>query len=186
MRCFVALSLNKKDKARIFRATKMLQELDMPVEWIDPKNYHITLKFLGDVPDDMIESVEQAIGRVALMTPSLEISVQSFGAFPTIRSPKLIWIGVDPTPALRCLKQDLEWSLNKCGFKRETKTFQPHLALGRARGHDGAGSFRGLDEKATNIDYRSDIKIHKIDLIRSHMSDIGAQYDIYSSAKFGG
>lgn len=186
MRCFVALSLNKKEKARIFRAAKILQELDMPVQWIDPDNYHINLKFLGDVPDDMIESVEQAIGRVALITRTLDIGVQGFGAFPTVRSPELIWIAVNPTPALRCLKQDLEWSLNKCGFKRETRAFQPHLTLGRTKGNDGAGSFRGFDEKAANIDYRSDFKIHKIDLMRSYISGSDTQYKIYSSAKFGG
>ena len=186
MRFFVALNLNKKEKGRIFRATKILQELGMPVQWIDPDKYHITLRFLRDVPDDMIESVEQAIGRVALMTRTLDINVQGFGAFPTIRSPKLIWIGVSPTPALRCLKQDLEWSLTKCGFERETRAFHPHLTLGRTSGNDGAGSFRGLDEKAANIDYRSDIRIHKIDLMRSYASDDGAQYTLHSSAKFGG
>ena len=120
------------------------------------------------------------------MTRTLDINVQGFGAFPTIRSPKLIWIGVNPTPALRCLKQDLEWSLTKCGFEREPRSFHPHLTLGRTSGNDGAGSFRGLDEKAANIDYSSDIRIHKIDLMRSYTSDDGAQHILHSSAKFGG
>ena len=186
MRFFVAINLNKKEKTRIFRAAKILQKLDMPVQWIDPDKYHILLKFLGDIPDDMIESVEQAIGRVASMTRTLDISVQGLGAFPTIRSPELIWIGVDPTPALRCLKQDLEWSLTEYGFKREPRAFHPHLTLGRTKGDDGAGSFRGLDEKAANIDFKSEIKIRKIDLMRSYVSDSDVRHIIHNSAKLGG
>ena len=186
MRFFVALNLPKKERDRIHRAVRVLRDSELPVRWIEPDKYHITLKFLGDVSEDRIEAVEQAIGRVAQATGVLELGVSGFGAFPTIRRPQVIWVGVEPTPALRCLKQDLERALTVCGFDRETRAFHPHLTLGRADAQNGAGAFRGLDERAAALTYRGEVKVRKLDLMRSRLSKTGARYSLHRSTTFEG
>ena len=170
MRLFVALNLPKKERDRIHRASRILRESELPVRWVEPEHYHVTLKFLGEVAEDRLEGVEDALNHVASTTGRLDLAVEGLGAFPTIRRPQVIWVGVEPSPALRCLKQDVEWALMGCGFDRETRAFHPHLTLGRADAEDGAGAFRGLDEKAANLVYQGQVMVRKLDLMRSHLS----------------
>lgn len=186
MRLFVALNLPKKERDRIYRASRVLRECGLPVRWLGPEHYHLTLKFLGDVTEDRLEGVQEALGRVASTTGQLDLVVEGFGAFPTIRRPRVIWVGIEPSPALRCLKQDIEWALMGCGFEREARAFHPHLTLGRAGAHDGAGAFRGLDDKAANLKYRGQAKVRKLDLMRSRSSKGGVvQYTVQHSHALG-
>ena len=187
MRLFVALNLSKKERDRIYRASKVLRECGIPVRWVEPEQYHVTLKFLGEVTEDRFEGVQEALSHAASTTARLDVAVEGFGAFPTIRRPQEIWVGIEPSPALRCLKQDVEWALMECGFNRETRAFHPHLTLGRAEANDGAGAFRGLDDKAANLKYRGQTKIRKLDLMRSHVSKGGtARYTVQHSHSFEG
>jgi 2'-5' RNA ligase len=187
MRLFVALNIQKKERDRIYRASRILRECDLPVRWVEPDHFHVTLKFLGEVADDRMEGVREALDRVASNTARLDLEIEGFGAFPTIRRPEVIWVGIEPSPALRCLKQDVEWALMGCGFERETRAFHPHLTLGRADAQDGAGAFRGLDDKAANVSYQGQVKVRKLDLMRSQRSKGGAvQYTLQHSTTFEG
>lgn len=185
MRLFIALNLPKKERERIHRAARPLREEELPVNWIEPKNFHITLKFLGPVRPDRLTGVQEAMTRVAESTPPFKTTMGGFGAFPTIRRPRVIWLGVNATPELRCLKQDLEWALGDHGFEPETRAFHPHLTLGRADAADGAGAFRGLDELAADLRFKGVLNVRTIDLMRSHLSKEGARYTVVSSAKLG-
>ena len=187
MRLFVALNLPKKERDRIYRVSKILRECELPVRWVEPKHYHMTLKFLGEVIEDRLEKVQDALDKVASKTTHLDLTVGGFGTFPTIRRPQVIWVGIEPSPALRCLKQDVEWALMGCGFERETRAFHPHLTLGRSDTQDGAGAFRGLDDKAANLVYQGHVKVRKLDLVRSHLSKGGsARYTLQRSTSFEG
>ena len=187
MRLFVALNLPKKERDRIYRASRILRECELPVRWVGPEHYHMTLKFLGEVREDRIEGVQDALTHVAATTCRLDLAVEGFGAFPTIRRPRVIWVGIEPSPALRCLKQDVEWALMACGFERETRAFHPHLTLGRADAQDGAGAFRGLDDKAANLTYQGQVTVRKLDLMRSQLSKgESARYTVQHSTSFEG
>jgi 2'-5' RNA ligase len=186
MRLFVALNLPKKERDRICRATKVLRGSELPVRWVDPENYHVTLKFLGNVAEDRVTQVEEALTRVATATGKIDLSVEGFGAFPTIRNPNVIWVGVEPTPSLRCLKQDLEWALKDCGFDREGRAFHPHLTLGKTDVSSMAGEFRGLDEAAAGLTYKGEMKIRKMDLMRSQVVKGSPTYSLRHRSAFKG
>lgn len=185
MRLFIALNLPKKEREKIHRAARPLREEELPVSWIDPQNFHVTLKFLGHVRPDRLEGVQGAMARVAEATPPFKTTMGGFGAFPTIRRPRVIWLGVSANPELRCLKQDVEWALGDHGFEPETRAFHPHLTLGRADASDGAGAFRGLDELAARLRFKGLLQVRTIDLMRSHLSREGARYSVVSSARLG-
>lgn len=183
MRLFIALNLPKKERERIHRAARTLRESDMPVRWLDADHYHVTLKFLGDMRRERIPRVEEAMGRVAASTRAFITEFGGFGAFPTIRRPRVIWLGLAANPELRCLKQDLEWSLGDLGFDAETRAFHPHVTLGRADDRGGAGAFRGLDELMADMEFSGELKVHTVDLMRSQLSKTGAKHTVVSSAK---
>lgn len=183
MRIFIALNLPEKERERIYKAALPLRESALPVRWLKPDRYHLTLKFLGEVRPELLPAVQDVVERVGTGTRPFPIRIEGFGAFPTIRRPKVLWIGVEASPALRCLKQDLEWALTEQGFERETRAFHPHITLGRTDSEIGAGAFRGLDEVAAGLKYRGKLEVTKLDLMRSHLSKDGARYSILQSSE---
>lgn len=183
MRLFIALNLPKKERQRIHRAVRSLRETELPVRWLEPDNFHVTLKFLGEVRRERIPMVHEIMSRVAGATRSFGTDLRGFGAFPTIRRPRIIWLGVGANPELRCLKQDLEWGLADLGYDPETRAFHPHVTLGRADETGGAGAFRGLDQILAKLQFHGDLRVHTLDLMRSHVSRRGATYSVLASAR---
>jgi 2'-5' RNA ligase len=181
MRLFIAINIPKKERERIHRSARSLRDRDYPVRWVPADLFHLTLKFLGEVRPETVPAIEGVLERVAGTTESFSMDIGGFGAFPTIRRPRVLWIGVEPSPALRCLKQDLEWALSEHGFERETRAFHPHFTLGRATSNNGAGAFRGLDQLASELTYASEVKVRKVDLMESHLSSSGPRYEILST-----
>ena len=186
MRLFIALNLPESERERIFEAARPLREEGFPVRWIEPENFHLTLKFLGNVRSETLPAVEKVVRKVAAETQAFQVSLRGFGAFPTIRRPRVLWIGVEPSPALRCLKQDLEWGLASHGFERETRAFHPHVTLGRAAEGEGAGVFRGLDELAAKLDYTGTVSLDTVDVMRSQLSRKGARYVLVRASPMKG
>jgi 2'-5' RNA ligase len=181
MRLFIAVNIPKKERDRIFRVARVFREAEYPVRWVEPDLFHLTMKFLGDVTPEKLPTVKEVIEGVALKTGGFQMKIEGFGAFPTIRRPRTLWVGADPSPALRCLKQDLEWALSDHDFDRETRAFHPHFTLGRATSENGAGAFRGLDTLSADLSYSADVKVWKVDLMESHLSASGPRYEILSS-----
>ena len=103
MRLFIGLNLPKRERRRIQSATQILREKGFPVRWIGLENFHITMKFLGEVSGEQVEPIEAAMSKVASQTRVFSIALGGFGAFPSIRSPSLIWLGIGASPELRCL-----------------------------------------------------------------------------------
>lgn len=183
MRLFIGLNLPKKQRTRIQSATRVLRAEEFPVRWIDPANFHITLKFLGEVRSEQVTVVEEVLAKVALATKPFSTELSGFGAFPTIRRPRVIWLRVGATPELRCMKQDIEWALGGAGFEAETRAFHPHITLGRADESSGAGAFRGLDTLMADIGFAGELRVRTLDLMRSHLTRDGSRYSVISSAK---
>ena len=181
MRLFIAINLPKKDRGRLHRSARDLREKDFPVRWVPADHFHLTLKFLGEVRPESVPGIEEVLGGVGRATESFSMEIGGFGAFPTIRRPRVLWMGVEPSPALRCLKQDLEWALSEHGFERETRAFHPHFTLGRAMADDGAGAFRGLDALGAGLTYSGEAIVRRFDLMESHLSSSGSRYEILSS-----
>lgn len=178
MRLFIALNLPDKARQRLYSALAPLRAGGFPVRWTDPDNYHLTLKFLGEVRNEVVPIAERVIERVVRETKEFPIALGGIGAFPTIRLPSVVWIGVDPSPALRCLKQDLEWGLASHGFERETRAFHPHITIGRIEGAEGAGAFRGMDDLASKLSYRGKVAAKSVDLMRSQLLKQGTTYTL--------
>lgn len=185
MRLFVGINIPKKQRTRIHRSVRDLREQGLPVRWIDPEHFHVTLKFLGEVRKERIPAIEEALAYAARETPAFVTRFRGFGAFPTVRKPRVIWLGVEATPEFRCMKQDLEWALGQAGFEAETRAFHPHVTLGRAEVGEGAGVFRELARILADLSLDDEVRIHSLDLMRSHLSREGTHYSVVSSVRLG-
>jgi 2'-5' RNA ligase len=134
VRTFVAVEMSPAVVRRAADLAERLQVDDVRVKWVDPANMHVTLKFLGDVPQADIAGVCEAVAQAAAAQAAFEVSLVGAGAFPDLRRPGTVWIGVDQgNQALCTLQAAVDKSLKKLGFPKERRQFHPHLTIGRVR-----------------------------------------------------
>jgi RNA 2',3'-cyclic 3'-phosphodiesterase len=185
MRLFLALNLPAEERARLYEAAAPLRDAGLPVRWVAPDALHVTLKFLGHVRPEDVGRVEEVMRTTTKQRP-FELRLGGFGAFPTMRRPRVIWAGADATPQLRFLKHDIEWGFAQLGFEREDRAYHPHVTLGRAKSGAGAGEFRGLERLFAGLDYEAVLSCVSVELMRSHLTRDGASYEVIASAPLGG
>lgn len=185
MRLFIAINLPPAEREAIHRAAAPLRAAGLPVRWLPARSLHLTLKFLGEVRAEDGERMARAMAEAAAGTPPFDLRIGGAGAFPARRAPRVLWVGVEPTPPLRSLKDGLERRFAELGFAPEERAFQPHVTLGRTAREARPGDFGGLDALFGRMAYRGVIRIREIDLMRSHLSGAGAAYERIASAPLG-
>jgi 2'-5' RNA ligase len=99
--------------------------------WIDPENYHVTLRFIGDIDERTADEVADALARVS--RSHFDLSLEGLGAFGA-RRPHAVWAGVKSSPALRELQSEHERLMQRIGLEPERRKFTPHVTLARLRG----------------------------------------------------
>ena len=104
--------------------------------WIDPTNYHITLRFIGDVDHAIAGEVTDALDRLA-NSESFVIRLGHLGAFGSAR-PRAVYAGVESSEALHRLQAAHERVLQRVGLEPEGRKFTPHVTLARLRGTQAA------------------------------------------------
>lgn len=129
MRLFVALEPNSKVVANLTELVRRLGPVS-PIQWVHPRNMHLTLKYIGETPKKGVDAVIQALGRVRVTTP-LNVPLAGLGFFPSTRTPRIFWVGAENTSALRQLATGVDAALQPLGVVPEVRPFQPHLTLGR-------------------------------------------------------
>ena len=133
MRIFVAVFPPPEVRRALVGAARELPVAG-EVRWARPENVHLTLKFLGDVPEDALGRVADTLEPVSLRHEPFEAELSGFGAFPSARRARILWAGIgEGSEPLRDLARDVEASLEPLGFEREDRAYVPHLTLGRAR-----------------------------------------------------
>jgi len=134
VRTFICIEIPEALKTLIADLQRELKQIDAQVSWVKPENIHLTLKFLGDIPQSRIAAVSKAVERAAGSSSPFDVEVSSTGCFPSTRSPKVLWVGLSHVPTqLNHLHQAIEDELAHAGFARESKPFSPHLTIGRVR-----------------------------------------------------
>ena len=178
MRLFVAINLPEEIRAAVREAVRPLEERGLPARWLDPGSYHVTMKFIGEIRPDSGEPYVEVLRRVCSGYRPADLSLEEVGAFPSLRRPNVLWVGVDPTPQLRALKHDLEHGYASLGVDRETRAFRPHVTVARAHDDANAGEFRTLEDLAREIDVEASFTAEHLDLMRSRLRSDGAVYTV--------
>lgn len=135
MRAFFCLPLDEDVRAAIGRAAERIQrQVQMAATWVEPANYHVTLRFLGDIdPALTIELQELAAHAIALTAP-FSLSLRDVGGFPTLERARVLWVGGEAPAAFRGLAETLEHGLRELGFPAEPKPAVSHVTIARVKG----------------------------------------------------
>ncbi len=132
MRSFVAVKIPEEIRYRIPELTKTIK-ID-GVKWVKPENIHLTLKFLGEVNENRLQEVKEALENTVRKFSEFKINLKDIGAFPSMNRPSVIWIGVDKgKQEVISIINELEISFSKIGFEKETRKPHPHITIGRVK-----------------------------------------------------
>jgi 2'-5' RNA ligase len=134
IRTFIAIELPEGVKSFLKEHVALLRSFGGNVKWTRAESTHLTLKFLGNIPKDDVDTIASRLMPFFGRQERLPLSVKGAGGFPTLSKPRVIWIGLrDASGLLAPMVADLEGLLEPLGFEKEKRAFSPHLTLGRLR-----------------------------------------------------
>lgn len=138
VRSFVAVEIAPEVRAAIEKMTRRFAQLPssadngVGVRWTRPDQFHLTLKFLGDIPITECHHVIRAVESACCGVEPFDLLFEGLGAFPSAEAPRTLWVaaaeGVDES---RFLSKKIDDELVRLGYPREVRAFTPHLTVGR-------------------------------------------------------
>jgi 2'-5' RNA ligase len=155
MRLFIALDIEENIRERISVFLNEVRGLAGEARWVKPESLHVTLKFVGEKPAEMVTSLKEELRNIRVAP--LEVTFRGYGFFPAPKAARVFWVGIQAGPELSHLASLVDEVAFRLGIPREDHTFSPHLTLARRgvrsgapRWQKGDGSnpgFRKLQEK---------------------------------------
>src|SRR6266568_5395739 len=183
LRTFIALPLDDAQRRRVASLQQELADAGGDVKWVEPENLHVTMLFLGQV--DALELVEicRAVRGVAGATGPFSVGAGGVGAFPNLRRPRTLWIGVEEgREELVALHDQIEDALLKIGaYRREEREFTPHITLGRVNGDASPALREALKREA---DWQGSTQsVPEVHVMSSELTPDGPRYNVVSREK---
>ncbi len=176
MRIFIAIPVPEEIKEQALQIKTELSRLKPDIKWVEYENYHITLKFLGEVKEGQLNEIKTRLLMAAQACPAFGFRTTGIGFFPNKNRPRVIWLGVKgEMKKAQFLGERVDTYLSELGFEPE-KNRSFHLTLGRIR------SERNLDETVSitasiNNGLKScDLPVKQFFLMESRLSPSGPQY----------
>jgi len=179
IRSFLAFDIESESVLkRISEAQTLLVRTGADLSVIEPKNIHITLRFLGNVLPTTVEKIFEGMRKVQF--PAFDVKILGVGAFPNARYPRVLWAGItEGADQLRSIFSQLEPHLQSLRFAPDPKGFSPHLTIARVKsGRNSAQLGKFISENA-NYEFG----IVRAACLRLKKSDLTPKGPIYSTLK---
>lgn len=148
VRLFTALSVPESCKEKL----QSIVDRNIEGRWLHPDDLHITLRFLGDIPQDRLPEIQERISRVKRSCFHVEV-----GGLDIFRLKKqvIFWAGVQSTRKLTALAGDINEKLMPLGFDMPTKPFIPHVTLARLKSDQGLENLIKIHEKTVSCRWQA-------------------------------
>ncbi len=185
IRLFIALPLSRQVQEQLGRLILPLKEKGGQVKWVEPKNIHLTVRFLGDTEQELVPAIAEQIDAVTSRFQPVETMIDRLGGFPNLNRPRVIWVGIsEKTETLSEMAAQMEQGMRQLGFEPEKKRFRSHLTLGRVRRP------QGLDQLISFIkDYKFEpilVELNRLCLFKSTLTPAGPIYEELHEKRLGG
>lgn len=188
VRLFIAVEVEDHNTLRKIievknRVSSCSSDLDLKV--VEDENLHITLRFIGEVSEGIVNDVVKVLGCVSGLK-KFSIRFRGLGAFPSIGRPRVIWLGVSEGAAqLKEVRDCIERGLRRLGFQAEREEFSPHLTLARVKEFKPSMCLSELFSELSDVDLGTS-PITRVKLKKSVLTPRGPIYsDIFEVLLMG-
>ena len=183
MRQFLAVELPAERRAAMVAARRVLSDQEPSWRWVDIGGLHLTLRFLGEVGEELDARSRPVWRRAAATSAVFAARIAGSGTFPVRGEARVLWAGVedDPPGSAARLAGAVESAARTLGFEPQRRRFRPHITLARAR--RGRRPTRPATELAVS---RSSFTVSEVVLFRSELLPAGARYTALERFSLGG
>lgn len=185
-RVFCAIEIPDRTRELVLRHIECLRKAvpDVKASWSRDANLHLTLKFLGEIPEAAVPDFSNAASRAAVGLEPFSIRLEQSGVFPEHGPPRVLWIGVnDYSGKLGDLHARLEEEAANAGFEKDIRHFHPHLTLARPRQPRQAHTLVAAHKQLQFAP--AEISVSELLVIRSELSSEGSKYTVISRHSLG-
>ncbi|HEU6453243.1 MAG TPA: RNA 2',3'-cyclic phosphodiesterase [Gemmatimonadaceae bacterium] len=186
VRLFVAINLPADVRRAIVDVTAPMRQAAPRLSWVTEERLHLTMEFLGDQPEEAVPPLGAALAREAARHAPVTLALRGLGAFPNLRAPRIVWLGVAADPKLELLQHDLSSACGELGYERDARAFRPHITLGRARTPLRAEAARALATAARAVTWSATVEARSVDIMESRLLPSGARYGVVAAIPLGG
>lgn len=173
MRVFIAALIPQEIKIEIKKYVDEIRPNWEGVRWEDHEKLHVTLKFLGELEESRVEEVVNALRVPLRLYSPFEMVISRFGGFPSLKNPRVLFIALSENEGLLRLYNEIEERLEALGFKRETRSFVPHITVGRVKGRPRLSGSLPAPRRVSFL-------ISEVAVMRSILSPEGSRYSTLS------
>jgi len=154
------------------------------VKWVSAEKLHLTIKFMGELPEKKLPAVRSIIQDAALTQPAFKIGIQGLGMYPNQSKPRVIWLGITGKEPLTSLHRILDHSLEEAGIQPERRKFSPHLTLARIRRGSDQETVREIGKTLSQfkVDSLGVIPVEHISFYKSTLTPKGPIYTLILKA----
>jgi 2'-5' RNA ligase len=176
-RGFIAIDIETNQK--IIELFNKIGQTGANLKIVEPQNIHITLKFLGDTDEKLIEEIEQIIEKSVKENNPFEIKLTGTGVFPNPGYIKVVWIGIEENGIIGEIAGRIDEQTHKLGFERDKRRFSPHLTIARVK------SAKNKDRLIQVLNQYSDTEFikFKVESIKLKKSELTPKGPIYTTLK---
>ncbi len=175
MRLFVALELSEEVRRRLVECQRELKKIP-EARTVAADNLHLTVKFLGEIPEAEVERVAEEVGLSLASFAPFKMTVRGLGCFPDARNPRVLWAAAEPHNGPARMNRELESRLAPLGVAEE-KRFAAHITIARFRAVPNRARLDEIIEhNAEKVFGRVDA--HRVVLMRSQLSASGSVYAV--------
>lgn len=167
MRTFIAIELPPDIKNILSRIQDELKQSRADVKWVNPQNIHLTLRFLGEIQQDLVDKLRAVLEQIAQKNSPFSVRLSNLGAFPKLQYPRVVWFGINNDQPVLDIARNLENEIVKIGLSAEDRPFSSHITLGRVRS--------GLNRKAL---------VEKIESLNKNFSSSSPEFKVLSITLF--
>ncbi|MBI4845403.1 MAG: RNA 2',3'-cyclic phosphodiesterase [Candidatus Omnitrophica bacterium] len=175
-RTFIAVEINNETREELTRIQIALKkELSGTFSWVKPENIHLTLRFIGHINEEQINTITTIISEITKKTQSFNADLGVLGTFPSLANPLVLWVGINfGYNQLNQISAHLEEKLEQINFAAGEKYFHPHLTLCRIKKIETKNNLSNILQSIPPKPVP--FQINKIVLFESTLSKDGAQY----------
>lgn len=187
IRTFIGVEIGDKSRVQTGNFARKLMEPGADIKWEQPHKFHVTLKFLDEIPNEEVNDICLRIQRAVRDFPPFTLGLCGTGAFPSIEKPRTVWVGVNEgREEITELARRVDEAMQAAGFPRELKPFTPHVTLGRLKRANAAlTDLSALLAQYEKIDLGKSF-IRHVTVFASHMARSGSSYTTLATCPLNG